>query len=230
MAGPNWQEIGALGQWAAAFTTLAAIVAGTLISRWFVKRSRPRLCCDDLSYENVEMPDGAKEQWLHLPLRAKSKIVPAHNVEVHLMYAYDLTAHQRLDLSVLNMKWSRREDLALDLAPAFTRKADIVCKVISETGTFIFLPLLKEKIKDWHSIRPEVLERYRLRPGQYRLTVAVTADNADPIYCEVTLHFDGLTLDGACRIISRREAESHGQTRAAETRSSRTSIFGRSAE
>lgn len=226
MAEPNWQEIGALGQWAAAVTALAAIVAGALVSRLFVRRSRPKLSCGDLSYENVDMPDGVKEQWLHLPLWAKSKIAPARNVEVHLMYVYDLTAHQRLDLSILNMKWTRREDLALDLPPAFTRKADLACKVTNQTNTFMVLPLLKEKLGDWQAMRPDVFARYRLVPGQYRLTVAVTADNADPIYCEVMLHFDGLTLHGGSRVISRREAESHGQTRPAETRSSQLGIYG----
>jgi hypothetical protein len=220
MAEPNWQEIGALGQWASALIALILVVAGAIVSRWFIRRSRPRLYCDYLSYENVELPDGIKEQWIHLPIRAKSKNAPAHNVEVHLLYAYDSTSHQRVDLSILNLKWSRREDLTLALPPAFTRKADIACKVTTQAGTFIALPLLKEKTTDWHAIRTDTFDRYRLGPGQYRLTVAVTADNTDPTYCEIMLHFDGLTLNASSRVIGRREAESQGQTGMAETRTS----------
>lgn len=216
MPAPDWNAIGAMGQWASAFTTVAAIAAGALISRWIVLRTRPRLEHEELRFESIRRPDGTEEMWVHLPLLVRSKLEPARDVEPHLIYAYDFTTHRRLEFGELNLKWNRRDDLKLDLPPAFRRQVDIACRVAKPSEqAFIFLPLIREHIADWPATRRHLQERYRLGAGRYRLTIAVTARNADPVYYEITLDFDGRTLRCDLRNIRRADAEAHGQVQGA---------------
>lgn len=222
VAGPDWNEIGALGQWASAVSTMAVVIAGAALSRWIVLRSRPRLRCDEecSAYEVATNPE-ADELWLHLRLKTLSRLQPARHVEAHLIHSYDLTNRRRLPFGSLNFNWTGMTRLALDLPPAFVRRVDIACKVTPrDRPAFVFLPLLTEPVAnaDWKETMSRMQAEYRLGPGQYRLTIGITASNADAIYFEIVLAFDGITLRDHVRSISLGEVEAHGRARAAEQR------------
>jgi hypothetical protein len=211
MSGVDWNQVAALGQWAAVLTNLVVIILGALITRWVVHRARPRLSCGELRLESVdENGDGAAEVWLHLPLRVRSRLEAAREVEVHLVHAYDYSTGKRLPFDELNLKWTRRLGVRSDMPPAYTRNVDVACKVTSPSeAPYIYLPLLRESIIDWPATRASMRTRYRLGPGKYRLTIGVTARNADPMFYELRLLFDGLDLRAEKREISQRAAEAH---------------------
>ena len=215
MSDLDWNQVAALGQWAAVFTNLVVIVLGALITRWVVHRARPRLSSEELRLESVdEDGDGLEEVWMHLPLRVQARLEAAREVEVHLVNAYDSGTGRRLPFDELNLKWTRRSGVRTDMPPAYTRHVDVACKVTSpREDPYIYLPLLRESIKDWPATRLSMRTMYRLGPGDYRLTIAVTARNADPIFFELTIKFDDHEFDGTKKVISQRKAESRMRTR-----------------